>query len=162
MKIQRWKEFSGRSQDGCVSPERRDVLAVSLAGTLLVIPWELFMAFAFSFTFRAHEPLTTWLFVWFTFLLNIPAILSSWMWPRAGACWLIANVMASLAIGTGFELISIVQSKPGAPSAASEFFNGILGLIYAAVFFWGPPVVVAGGLLFLPLLTRLDGKPNNN
>lgn len=143
-------------------PERRDLLAVSLAGTLLVIPWELFMAFGFSFTFRAHEPFLAWLFLWFTFLLNIPAILSSWVWPRAGAYWLLANVTVSLATGLGFELMSFVQRTPGAPSAASEFFNGILGLIYAAVFFWGPPVVVAGGLLLLPLLTQLAGKPNKN
>lgn len=145
-----------------MDPERRDLLAVSLAGTSLVIPWELFMAFEFSFTLRVHEPFTTWLFLWFTFLLNIPAILASWIWPRAGAYWLLVNVTVSLAIAIGFELISSVQATPGAPSAASEFFNGILGLIYAAIFFWGPPVVVAGGLLFLPLLARLDGKPNNN
>ncbi|HET9181317.1 MAG TPA: hypothetical protein VFP59_04220 [Candidatus Angelobacter sp.] len=75
-------------------------MAVSLPGTLLLIPWELFMAFGFAFTFRAHEPLTAWLFVWFTFLLNIPAVLLSWIWPRAGAYWLLGNVMVSLTIGT--------------------------------------------------------------
>lgn len=52
--------------------------------------------------------------------------------------------------------MSFMQAAPGAPSAVSEFFHGLLGLIYAAIFFWGPPLVVAGGLLFLPLLTRLD------
>jgi hypothetical protein len=138
---------------GRLSQERRTLLAISLAGTLLVVPWELFMAFGFTFTFRAHEPLTAWLFVWFTFLLNIPAVLCSWLWPRLAGFWLIGNVAISLAIGIGFELMSFVQAPR---SAASEFFNGIFGLIYTAVFFWGPPLMMAAGLLLMPMLTRTD------
>jgi hypothetical protein len=144
-----------------MKPERKSLLLVSLGGTLLIVPWELFMTFGFTFTFRAHEPLLTWLFVWFTFVLNIPAVLCSWFWPRVAAFWLMGNVTVSLLISISQEVLSYMHSAPREPWSAGTVFTGILGIIYSAVFFWGPPLLVAAGLLLMPKLTRIDLETAN-
>ena len=136
-------------------------MIVSLGGTLLVVPWELFMTFGFTFTFRAHEPMLTWLFVWFTFLLNIPAVICSWLWPRVAAFWLIANVMVSLLISIAQETLSYMHSSQGEPWSPGAVFSGILAIIYSAVFFWGPPLLIAAGLLLVPKLMRIDLETAN-
>lgn len=139
-----------------MKPERKSQLIVSLGGSVLVVPWELFMTFGFTFTFRAHEPLLTWLFVWFTFLLNIPAVLCSWLWPRVAAFWLLGNVTVSLLIGISQGVLSYMHSTPREPWLPGTVFSGIFAMIYSAVFFWGSPLLVAAGLLLMPKLTRID------
>jgi hypothetical protein len=37
---------------------------------------------------------------------------------------------------------------------AAELVSGIFQIIYTALFFWGPPLLIAGGLLFMPLFVR--------
>src|SRR5690242_12451858 len=104
-----------------LKPERRDLLAVSLAGTLLVVPWELFMTFGIIFSSRAHDPLVAWLFVLFPFL-NVAAVLVSWGWPRVAGYWLLGNVTGSLVIGIGLQVWSLI-STPVNLSVASLVFN---------------------------------------
>ena len=137
------------------TPERRNLIVVSLAGTLLVVPWELFMTFGFTFSFREHEGLLAWLFVWFTFVLNIPAVLCSWVWPRVAGWWLVANVTISLVTAIVYTLLHI-RSAPLSMPEASELFSGMFQIIYTALFFWAPPLLIAGGLLFMPLFTHWE------
>jgi hypothetical protein len=145
-----------------MKPERKSLLIVSLGGTLLVVPWELLMTFGFTFTFRAHEPVLTLLFVWFTFLLNIPAVACSWLWPRAAAFWLVGNVVVSVLMSVSQEVLSYMHSAPGEPRSPGTVFTGIFAMIYTAIFFYGPPLLVAAGLLLMPKLTRIDLESRNS
>ena len=111
------------------TPERRNLIVVSLAGTLLVVPWELFMTFGFTFSFREHEGLLAWLFVWFTFVLNIPAVLCSWVWPRVAGWWLVANVTISVLVGALYAVLQMRSAPPQAPTA-SQLVSGIFQIIY--------------------------------
>jgi len=75
---------------------------LSLMATFLIIPLHLFLTFGFTFTSPKNITAWHWAFVWFTFLLNIPAILVSWFYPKLGACWVLVNTATSLAIAGGF------------------------------------------------------------
>jgi hypothetical protein len=143
------------------TPGRRSLIVVSLAGTLLVVPWELFMTFGFTFTFRAHEPFLAWIFVCFTFLLNVPAVLCSWFWPRVAGWWLVGNVTISVVTAIVYTLLPIRSSPLSMPKAA-ELVSGIFQIIYTALFFWGPPLLIAGGLLFMPLFVRWENEQKSN
>ncbi len=76
--------------------ERRHSLLVSSVALLTLVPWQLFLAMGFTFTFREHEPAILWAFVAFLFLLDIPAVLLSFFFPRFAMWWMAANVVGAV------------------------------------------------------------------
>lgn len=78
---------------------------LSLLGTVIMIPWDLFLAFGFTFTSAEHITFTDWIFIWATFYLTIPAVLISWVLPKLAAYWIIVNTAASMSV-VGFREIN--------------------------------------------------------
>lgn len=128
----------------------------SLIGSFVIIPWDLFMTFGFTFSFRAHESLWAWAFVWLAFLLNVPAVISSFFFPRIGAYWVLANTVLSMALGIGFELSSYIASRHAAEPPAMGFAGTVVAMVTTAVFFWGPPLIFAAGMLIVLKTSHLE------
>jgi hypothetical protein len=131
---------------------------VSLMGALLVIPWECFCIFGFTFTFRSHEPFWTWAFVWFAFVLNIPAVLVSFIKPRLAAYWILANMAISMAIGIGFEWKSYLENPGSSKNLISSLLDEFAGLTGTIVFFWFAPAAFAFAMLTILLFAKLEAK----
>lgn len=121
----------------------------TLMGTLLVVPWECFLTFGFTFTMRAHESLWVWAFILFAFLLNIPAVLLSWFRPKQGALWILANAAISMAIGPGFQWKSYLDNPHSSASFISSWLTVFAGLIAEIVLLWFAPLAFAFGILMI-------------
>lgn len=128
----------------------------SLIGSFVIIPWDLFMTFGLTFSFKAHESLWAWVFVWLAFLLNIPAVISSFFFPRLGAYWVLANTMVSMALGIGFELSSYIASWHTADTPIMGFAGALATMFTTAVFFWGLPLIFAAGMLIILKTSHLE------
>lgn len=128
----------------------------SLIGSFVVIPWDLFMTFGFTFSFSVHESFWAWAFVWLAFLLNVPAVLSSFFFPRLGAYWVLANTVLSMALGIGFELSSYIATRHAVEPPAMGFGGALAAMFTTAVFFWGPPLVFAAGMLIILKTSHLE------
>ncbi|MGZ4867938.1 MAG: hypothetical protein ACXV7C_11980 [Candidatus Angelobacter sp.] len=122
---------------------------VSLMGSFVVIPWDLFMTFGFTFSFRAHESFWAWAFVWLAFLLNVPAVIISFFFPRLGTYWVLVNTALSMALGIGYEMNSYIGSRHAAEPPAMGFGGALATMFTTAVFLWGPPLVFAAGMLIV-------------
>src|ERR1700735_4092126 len=123
-------------------------------GTLLVVPWECFLTFGFTFTMRGHESLWVWAFVLFAFLLNIPAVLLSWFLPRQGALWILANTAISMAIGVAFQWTNYLHN-PDSPASLLTLFAG---LIMEIALLWFAPLAFALGILMILNSSELESK----
>jgi hypothetical protein len=121
----------------------------ALLGCLLVIPWELFLIFGFTFSLAGRESLWTWAFILFAFLLNIPAVLLSWFKPKWSAYWLLANIAVSMAIGAGFQLQGYRENPHSTESLASTLLNLFAGGIVSIVLLWFAPAIFAFGTLIV-------------
>src|SRR5690242_14859398 len=75
---------------------RRDSLVVSTIALLTLVPSQLFFAMGFTFAFREHEPAMLWAFVWFVFLLDVPAVVLSFFLPRWATWWVAANIAGAV------------------------------------------------------------------
>jgi len=128
----------------------------SLIGSFVVIPWDLFMTFGFTFSFSAHESIWAWAFVWLAFLLNVPAVISSFFFPRLGAYWVLANTVLSMTLGIGVELNSYIASRRAVEPPAMGFGGALAAMFTTAVFFWGPPLVFAAGMLIILKTSHLE------
>jgi drug/metabolite transporter (DMT)-like permease len=127
-----------------------------LMGTLLVVPWECFLTFGFTFTMRAHESLWVWAFVLFAFLLNIPAVLLSWFLPRQAALWILANTAISMAIGAGFQWKSYLDNPHSSASFISSLLTLFAGLVGEIVLLWFAPLAFAFGILIVLNSSELE------
>lgn len=114
------------------------------------------MTFGFTFSFKAHESLWAWVFVWLAFLLNIPAVISSFFFPRLGAYWVLANTVVSMALGIGFELSSYIASRHTADTPIMGFAGALATMFTTAVFFWGLPLIFAAGMLIILKTSHLE------
>jgi hypothetical protein len=124
----------------------------ALFGLLVVAPWNLLVAFGVTFTFREHESVMAWMFVWVTFLLTAPASILALTWPRIGGAWVVGNLVISVAMASAFELKS--AAAPDASPFQADMLPGLL--LWAAVF-WLPNIFLALGLLW-PRRTRAGAK----
>lgn len=123
---------------------------LSLFGMVVVIPWDLLIAFGFTFRSASNIPTSDWLFVWITFYLSVPAVLLSWFSPRWAARWMLLNTALSAIIVAQRELQWLLGYKraPYAltmPLPIALFFE----LVSMIVFFWGPNLVFGVGLAYL-------------
>jgi len=114
-------------------------------GTLLVVPWECFLTFGFTFTLTGHESFWVWAFVLFAFLLNIPAVLLSWFMPRQGALWILANTAISMAIGAGFQWKNYLNNSDSSASFISSLLTLFAGLVAEIALLWFAPLAFAFG-----------------
>src|SRR5579884_1142388 len=130
--------------------------SISLLGSLLIIPWACFMNLGFTFTFREHESVWTWIFVWFAFRLNIPAVLVSWFAPRLSAYWMILNAAISMAVGAVFEFRSYLESPHTSGPYLPIFLNAFAGAVFLVVFFWFIPCSFALGMLMVLKANKLQ------
>ena len=122
---------------------RRHVqLLVSSVGTLLILPWGVFLGAMFTFAFRSDESLWAWAFDIISFWFQIPAILLSFFKPRLASWWMIANVAVSISMGVIFEVRN--SYSPGARHlSAVEWLADLLMLWKNILAFWGLPTLVA-------------------
>lgn len=138
--------------------DAKQLRLVSLTGALLVIPWECFMYFGFTFSFRSQESFWAWAFVWFAFALNIPAVLASWVSPRLSAYWMLANIAMSMAIGIGFVLKRYFENPGSLSNYTVGWLDGFAGLVLASVLFWFAPAAFAFGILTVLHFSHLEAK----
>jgi hypothetical protein len=122
---------------------------IALLGSLLVIPWELFLFFGFTVSGISHEWSWTWAFILFAFLLNIPAVLLSWFKPKWSAYWVLANIAVSMAIGVGFQLQGYRENPHSTEGLASTLLNLFAGGVVSIVLLWFAPAVFAFGTLIV-------------
>ena len=128
------------------SSRRQLQLFFSSVGALLIVPWGLFMGVMFTFSFRENESPWVWGFDALTFWSQIAAILFSFLKPRLAAFWMLANIVASLSIGIGFEVQSFLA--PGARHLGTPDWAAFLpALAYDCAVFWGLPAAFAVMLL---------------
>lgn len=132
---------------------------VSLAGALMVIPWECFMYFGFTFSFRGQESFWAWAFVWFAFALNIPAVLVSWVSPRLSAYWILVNITVSMAIGIVFVGKRYFENPGSLSNYTVGWLDGFAGLVLASVLFWFAPAAFAFGTLIVIHSERIESRP---
>ncbi len=121
---------------------------ISLFGTCLLIPFDLWLAFGLTFTGPQNISAWHWAFVWFTFLLNIPAVLVSWSSPRFAAYWVVVNTAISLLIGAGFLRHSYIEAVPEYGALKSVMMAGAQAWL-GVVILWFPHLLFAGKILFL-------------
>jgi len=139
---------------------RRLQLLISTVGTILILPWGVFLGAMFTFSFRANETLWAWGFDIVSFWSQIPAILFSFFKPRIAAGWMLASVAISILMGLGFEIES--SHKPGAAHLnLSEWISTLLPLLKTCVWFWGLPTLFAV-LLLVPGRSRQIPNPLAN
>jgi hypothetical protein len=131
---------------------------IALLGSLLVIPWELFLVFGFTFSLNGHESSWTWAFILFAFLLNIPAVLLSWFKPKWSAYWVLANIAVSMAIGAGFQLQGYRENPHSTESLASTLLNLFAGGIASIVLLWFAPAIFAFGTLIVIHSEQLESQ----
>jgi hypothetical protein len=125
-------------------------------GTLLVVPWECFLTFGFTFTMAGHESLWIWTFVLFAFLLNIPAVLLSWFMPRQGALWILANTAISMAIGAGFQWKNYLHNPDSSASFISTLLTLFARLVAEIALLWFAPLAFAFGILIILNSSELE------
>ena len=104
---------------------------VAIVAAMLIIPLELSLAFGITFSFREHEPLISWVFVWFAFLLDVPALPLGIVLPRWGARWVLLNAIVSGLLAMGFEVHSAMQAT------GANVTGGLVKLLMMFVVFWG-------------------------
>ena len=131
---------------------------IALLGCLLVIPWELFLVFGFTFSLHGHESLWTWAFILFAFLLNIPAVLLSWFEPKWSANWVLANMAVSMAIGAGFQLRNYLENLHSTESLPSALLSLFAEGVVAIVLLWFAPAVFAFGTLIVIHSEQLESQ----
>jgi hypothetical protein len=73
---------------------------ISLLGTFTLIPWDLFLAFGFTFSFKGggYDTILDRAFVWATFYCTVPAVLVSWFLPKIGGYAILTSTAASIVI----------------------------------------------------------------
>ena len=112
---------------------------------IFVLAWEAFLTFGLTFSFTEHESFLTWAFLCFTTLLNIPAILCLWRWPRLSAYWLLINIAGSFLSTAGviYERYSEL-SRIGEQSPFGDMFTGglLVGMIKTSAMLWLPQLVL--------------------
>lgn len=121
---------------------------LTLLAACTIIPLQILLMFGFTFTSPKNISSWLWAFVWFTFILNIPAILISWSLPKLGAYWVLLNTAVSVSIAAGFLLHRYVEGR--------NFGDGLLtalGVLAArafimALFLWAPQLAFAGAMLY--------------
>lgn len=112
---------------------------LSLLGTVVMIPWDLFLAFGFTFT-SEHITRTDCIFIWATFYLTIPVVLISWMLPRLAAYWMIGNIVVSMSVLRFREISWYLPPLALVFEAFRYFFC-----------FWILKLFFAGSLLYLSM-----------
>jgi hypothetical protein len=122
-------------------------LLISALGSIVILPWGVFLGAMFTFAFRADESLWAWAFDVITFWCQIPAILLSFFRPRFAAYWMLLNAAVSLLIGVGFQISSARAPDAGHLSVA-EFLSDLLPLSKLIVAFWAPTIAFALLLLW--------------
>ncbi len=111
--------------------------------TCVVIPLDMWLAFGFTFTGPQNISFWHWAFVWFTFLLNIPAVLLSWKQPKVSAYWLLGNTSVSILIACGFLWHSYLEGR-GTGGSLSVALASVAGrALIMAIFLWAPQIVFA-------------------
>lgn len=111
----------------------KDLKVIATVFAVFALVWEVILSFGLTFGFRQHESFFAWVFVIFTTLLNIPAILCSWRWPRFSAYWLAFNTACSIliALGTVLKKYSVLRHAadhiPLSAQFSGHLFGGILG-----------------------------------
>ena len=126
---------------------------VTLLGTLLVIPWECLLIFGFTFSMNGNEPFWAWVFLFFAFFLNIPAVLLSWAKPKPAAYWIFGNITISMVIGAGFEIRNYLDRACFPGAFGGQALNLFAVSVVDITLFWLAPVAFA-----FALLTILDGS----
>jgi len=96
----------------------------------------------FTFAFRSDESLWVWAFDIISFWCQVPAILLSFLKPRLGAYWLLANAAVSILMGLGFQIESAYQPDARHPGAV-EWFQILPRLVKVCAWFWGLPILFA-------------------
>jgi hypothetical protein len=128
---------------------------VALLGTIILIPWDLFMGFGYTFSFKGNEPILERVFVWSTFYLTVPAVLVSWVFPRLGAYWILVNTAVSFLLQAIHQLQSyLAYRRSPYPLTRPLPVIVLLEVFYLGLFFW------FGKLAFSWCLLRFcrDGK----
>lgn len=117
-------------------------LLVGGLGAILIVPWAVFMGVMFTFAFRSDESLWAWVFDIISFWCQVPAILLSFLKPRIGAYWLLANTAVSVLFGLVFQIESAL--KPDARSlSAVDWIKILPQLAKSSFWFWGLPILFA-------------------
>ena len=127
-------------------------------GALLVVPWECFLTFGFTFTMGGHESIWVWAFILFAFLLNIPAVLLSWFMPRQGALWVLANTAISMAIGAGSQWRNYLHN----PDSSGSLLTLFAGLVTEIALLWFAPLAFAFGILIILNSSELESGQMTN
>jgi hypothetical protein len=113
---------------------------VSLVCTITFLPVYLFWGGVFSFSFTAVGSFWAWGFGITACWSQVLAILSSFLYPRKAAYWMVVNTGISILLAIGHGLLAsgttagrLVSFWPSTPS----------GLFKAGMIFWVPPLFFA-------------------
>ena len=121
---------------------------VALLGTMLLIPWDLYMAFGYSFSFPSNPPLLERVFVCVTFYLTLPAVLISWLFPKLGAYWILLNTTISVLIVAAQRINWYLEFRRKPYELAHPLPIAIVAQIfYVGAFFWGGKLAFSLGIL---------------
>jgi hypothetical protein len=121
---------------------------LSVIAACTIIPLQLFLAFGFTFTAAKNISAWHWAFVWSTFLLNIPALILTWFFPRSGSYWVLGNTIISLAIASGFLWNSHFEAKSYGGSLLSALSMAPIRAMVMASFLWLPQLIFGGAMLY--------------
>lgn len=138
---------------------RKWQLIISIIGTILIVPWCLFLGVMFTFAFRSDESRWAWAFDLIAFWSQIPGVLFSFLKPRLSALWMLLCVGVSMLMGIGFEIKSAYAPNARHLSSA-EWISDLPILLKESFYFWGLPVVVA--LLLLTIGRQPIAKNNEH
>jgi hypothetical protein len=130
---------------------------VSGFGTLLLIPWDLFWSFGFTFTSLGNVSRSDWAFLWFTFYLTVPVVLVSWIFPRLGAYWMLANTTVSMMLVAFREIAWYIHYRRNPyPLTSPLLLAVLLELFWYFIFFWLFKLIFAGAILFVRQQERIQ------
>jgi hypothetical protein len=133
----------------------------SLWGTLLLIPWDLFMGFGYTFSLRDNAPLLDQVFVWTTFWLTLPAVLISWVMPKLSGYWILVNTGISISIVAYQRIIEYIEYRRHPYELAMPLPLAILAqVLIVGVAFWAGKILFALAMLRLSRLgTPVESTP---
>jgi hypothetical protein len=111
---------------------------IAIVSAVLLIPIDLFLAFGITFTFREPEPWISWIFVWFAFLLDVPALLLGVFKPRAGAYWVLANAIISGTMVATFLVRDFMNATGTTVPIGRSLWMLVMSRMFAMFLaFWG-------------------------
>jgi hypothetical protein len=133
----------------------------SFFGTLLLIPWDLFMGFGYTFSVNDIPPVLDHVFVWTTFWLTVPAVVISWVMPKLSGYWILVNTGISISIVAYQRIIEYIEYRRHPYELAMPLPLAILAqVLIVGVAFWGGKILFGLAGLRLSRLGRVVEPPS--